>query len=285
MTPRPFMPTSLRRQRPLPWARRLGTGLLWLSAIGSAWAQSFEVAVSPSRYELSGKSQARIGQTLTLHNLGANASDVALRTLDWSYTESGQVSYHEELLEGSCRPWVALERKTLKLPARQAVSFRFQINVPADTPRRECRFMLAVEGIEPAYRALLEGGGLNLSLPVSGRIAVAVYLSVNGAQPELEIKALTVIELDGRRQPVVVVHNRGDAHGRLEGALEAVDATRQAFELQPEGTPILPGQTRTLPLSPRKEPHLPPPQVKMPFEVDGVLEWERGAFKIKATLS
>jgi hypothetical protein len=64
-----------------------------------------------------------------------------------------------------------------------------------------------------------------------------------------------------------------------------VDATRQAFELQPEGTPILPGQTRTLPLSPRKEPYRPPPQVQMPFEVDGILEWERGAFKIKATLS
>ena len=49
---------------------------------------------------------------------------------------------------------------------------------PADAPRSECRFMLAIEGVEPAQQAVIERGGASLSLPVNGRIAVAVYIGV-----------------------------------------------------------------------------------------------------------
>ena len=51
----------------------------------------------------------------------------------------------------------------------------------------------------------------------------------------------------------LTVSNTGDAHGRLEGSLDAVDNKGRRFELVPEGTPILPGQTRTLALMPKGE--------------------------------
>ncbi len=251
----------------------------------AAWSAPFEVAIAPSRFELQGRNTQRLGQSLEIHNIGNEATEVSIRTIDWAYSEQGNISYYDALQPGSCRPWVTLERRTLKVPARTKVYFRFQVDVPVDAQRAECRFMLAVEGIEPAYKAIIEGGGASLNLPVSGRIAVAVYVSVNAAQPKLEMKQVGMQDIAGKRTPVVTVTNTGDAHGRLDGAIEAVDAKGVAFELAPEGTPILPGQTRVLTLTSRlpglsNTAHQP----ALPIKAKGTLDWELGGFKIEAEL-
>lgn len=256
--------------------------LVALLVMAPAAAASFEVAISPSRFEISGKSAARVGQSLEIYNLGASTTEVSVRTIDWSYSPEGDITYHDELLPGSCRPWVTLERKTQRINARSKVAFRFQIDVPADAPRGECRFMLAVEGVEPAYKALLEGGSTSFNLPVSGRIAVAVYMAVNGAESKLELTEVAVKTINGKRTPVVSVTNSGDAHGRLEGSLESVDAKGLEFELTPETTPILPGQTRTLSLSPQGAPGQKPPEMVLPVKSKGSLDWEKGSFKVNA---
>lgn len=260
---------------------RFALVLAALAATGMrAQAQSFEVAVSPSRFELSGKAGARIGQSLNIHNLSSRPTEVALRTLDWTYSAEGQVSYHDELLPGSCRPWVTLERKTVRVPQQGRTAFRFQIDVPPDAKRSECRFMVAIEGVEPAYRAQLQGGGASLSLPISGRIAVAVYVMLDGAAPKLEVRQFGVKPVNGKPTPVITIENTGDAHGRVEGALEAVDATGKKYELLPEGTPIMPGQTRTLPFAARAEGGKDVPSVDLPVKAQGQLDWELGSFKV-----
>ena len=245
-------------------------------------AEGFEVAISPSRFELSGNGGQRIGQSITLHNLAAAEVVVSIRTLDWDYSPTGEITYFDELRPASCRPWVTLERREIKIPARSKRAFRFQLDVPAEAMRTECRFMLAFEGVEPAYKALFQGGGASLSLPVSGRIAVPVYLTVSGAEPKLELLKVETADIKGKRIPVVHVVNHGDAHGRLEGALSSRDAKDVVFELVPEGTPIMPGQTRMLMLMPQAERGQTPPSVVMPIKSQGLLEWERGAFKIDA---
>ena len=259
---------------------------LLASLVGApAQAQSsFEVGVSPSRFEVSGKSGGRVGQALTVFNLGSAPTEVAIRTLDWTFSEDGNIGYHDELLPGSCRPWVTLERRSIRVPAQGKASFRFQIDLPADAPRGECRFMLAVEGVEPAHRALIESGGASLSLPVSGRIAVVVYLAVNGAEPSLEVQQVGMKEIEGKRTPVVTVRNTGDAHGRLEGGLQSVDAKGVAFDLLPDNSPILPGQTRTLALAPGPgtQDNKPPPEPTWPVTSRGQLDWEKGSFKVNA---
>ncbi|MDB5780022.1 MAG: hypothetical protein JWP79_2071 [Polaromonas sp.] len=247
-----------------------------------AQAASFEVAIAPSRFEISGKSAQRVGQSLTIYNLGASASEVSVRTIDWTYSPDGQIGYVDELLPGSCRPWVTLERKALRIAANSKASFRFQIDVPDDAPRTECRFMLAIEGVEPATRALIQDGGASMSLPVSGRIAVAVYLAVNGAESKLEMKELAVRQVQGKPAPVVVVTNNGDAHGRLDGSLDAINGDRQEFELVPEGTPVMPGQTRTLALTVKREPGDKPVELVFPLKARGILDWEKGSFRVDA---
>jgi len=266
-------------------ARRPGlVSMLLAVALGAgpALAGPFEVAVAPSRFEISGRNTQRIGQSIDIHNVGSGATEVSVRTIDWTYSPEGVIAYTDELLPGSCRPWVTLERKIVKIPARGKAVFRFQVDVPVNAVRGECRFMLAIEGVEPAHKAVIEGGGASMSLPVSGRIAVAVYMAVNGAESKMEMSQVGVKEIGGKRTPVVTVTNRGDAHGRLDGSLDAVDAKGLKFELIPEGTPILPGQTRTLPLVARTEVGKKPPDVVWPLKATGTIDWEKGGFKVDA---
>lgn len=248
-----------------------------------ASAAPFEMAISPSRFELSGKGGTRIGQTLDLQNVGNQPTEVAVRTIDWSFSEDGAVSYHDALQPDSCRPWVTLERPRLRLAPREKRAYRFQIDVPSDAPRRECRFMLAVEGVEPAYQAAVQSPGVSLSLPVTGRIAVAVYLAVGGAVPRLSMLGIDMREQPGGRAPVVTVRNDGDAHGRLGGSLDAVDAGGRRLEWLPDSTPVLPGQTRRLALTPRDAGDakvLARPDY--PVRASGTLDWEDGSFRVEA---
>ncbi|MGN8083578.1 COG1470 family protein [Variovorax sp. 22077] len=258
--------------------------LALLAAAGMARAAPFELAVTPSRFELAGKAGARLGQSLDIHNLASAATEVTMRTIDWSYSAEGNIGYHDELLPGSCRPWVVLERRSLSVPARSKRSFRFQVEPPADAPRGECRFMIAIEGTEPAQQTVIRNGGASLSLPVTGRIAVAVYVMLDGAEPRLEIRQIASGEAGGARRAVVTVVNTGDAHGRLEGSLDATDSQGRAFELVPEGTPILPGQTRTLALVPKGENGQPAPQPAYPVKASGRLDWDKGSFKVDVEL-
>ncbi|WP_020395321.1 hypothetical protein [Thiolinea disciformis] len=246
-------------------------------------AAGFEIATAPSRFELTAKSGQRIGQSLEIQNIGRDANEIAIRTMDWTYSEDGRITYYDELLPDSCREWVTLERGLIKIPAKGKNNFRFQVDIPADVPRTECRFMIAIEGVEPAHRTLLQSAGANLSLPVTGRIAVAVYLSINGAEPELKIGQISVKTIKGQRLPVVTVTNSGDAHGRLEGTLEAIDAVGRPLQLSPEGTPILPKQTRSLALLPLGEQNGKAPPIHYPISSKGNLDWDKGSFKLNAT--
>ena len=251
-------------------------------AAAGAMAASFEIAASPSRFELSGKSNNRIGQTLDIHNVGNTATEVSVRTLDWTYSVDGAVNFVDELLPGSCRPWVTIERKIVKIAARSKAAFRFQIQVPPDAAKGECRFMLTIEGVEPAFKAQVEGGNASLSLPVTGRLAIAVYVGINGAEPKLDLVQLAVQTIKGKRSPIVTVTNKGDAHGRLEGSLEAVDSKGQKFELVPDGSPIMPGQTRDLPLVIKTDSGKADVEASYPIKSAGTLDWELGSFKVNA---
>lgn len=258
--------------------------LALLMACNCAASAPFELAVAPSRFELGGKPGTRLGQSLEIHNLASAPTEVAMRTIDWTYSDKGDITYHDELLPGSCRPWVLLERRSVVVAGRSKKSFRFQVEPPADAPRGECRFMIAIEGVEPAQQTMIRSGEANLSLPVTGRIAVAVYVMLDGAVPQLDIRQISLTEAAGTHRAFVSVSNTGDAHGRLEGSLDATDSKGRTFELVPEGTPIMPGQTRTLALMPKGEDGQAAPQPAYPVKARGTLDWEKGSFKINVEL-
>ena len=279
------MNTSFRQAPCRPWLAALTSLCLTLTAPPTlAQGATFEVAASPSRLELSANPGQRVGQSLRIFNVGNQVTSLSFRTMDWSLSEQGDLKFHDELLPGSCRPWVALERRTRQLGAKASEPYRFQVSVPADAPRGECRFMIAIEGVDPAQVAAINSGGASLNLPISGRIAITVYVAIGGARPKLELIGIGASSVRNERRPVITVRNTGDAHGRLDGSLTGRDADGKTIEFVPEGQPVLPGQTRTLALNINASGGAAAAAIKYPLKLNGTIDWDDGAFQVEASL-
>ena len=79
--------------------------------------------------------------------------------------------------------------------------------------------------------------------------------------------------------PFIVVHNSGNAHGRTTGFVDAVDANGKRFEFEITPLPILPGQTRRIPLFQPVIDEQEPQPFAPPLELKGTIEWDSGKEK------
>lgn len=247
----------------------LALALLVLCACARA---DFAVAVSPPRFELQGKPGEVLRQTMEVTNASSRAGTYRVRTADWTYAQDGTVDFLDDLAPGSCRPWVALERRELTVGSGRPYRFRFEVAPPPGTPPGECRFAIMFEGQEEKTSTG------SLTVPFNARVAVIVYVAVGGAQPQLAIVGSTVQVLNGQPTPALQVRNDGNAHGRLSGFLEGSDASATRLEFTPATSPILPGETRAIPLLPGR-PGDPDAAVtlRFPVTVKGRVDWGRNA--------
>lgn len=219
----------------------------------SVQAQSnggFSGGVTPARFELTGAAGDVIRQSLKIFNLGDRPQTFRLRTVDWNYSNAGEIAYFDELKTGSCRPWVRLEAHEVQVvpDPQHPRHFRFETHIPDSAPKAECRFAIMIESLGDPFSTEFNGGAI--SMPVTGRIAVIVYIGIGGVQADLRMEAITMHSVGERDLPVVTVRNVGDAHGRLDGDLTLKDAHGQRYSLSVATSPVLPGQTRTLKLTP-----------------------------------
>jgi P pilus assembly chaperone PapD len=231
----------------------------------------FAVAISPPRFELQGRPAQVLRQTMEITNAAPTSGNYRLRTADWVYAANGTVEFLDDISPGSCRPWVALERRELTVGPGRPYRFRFEVTPPADAPSGECRFAIMVEGQEETTTTG------PLTVPFNARMAVIVYVAVGGAQPQLAFTGETVIIVNGLPTPALQVRNEGNAHGRIAGFLQGADASGTKLEFTPATSPILPGETRTIPLLPAR-PGDPDAQVvlRYPVTVKGRIEWGKG---------
>jgi hypothetical protein len=235
-----------------------------------AFAQGFAAVVSPPRFELSVKPGERLRDVVEISNASAQPATYHVRTGDWTLAPDAGVTFSETLGAGSCRPWVAIERREIVVPAGGRYRYRFEVQPPANAPPGECRFALLIEGDEQPIRT---ASGLNV--PVSGRIGVIVYVAVGQAAPDLQIVSTTTGEVDGHLVPILNVRNTGNAHGRLAGFLSGVDAKGRSLDFAPSTLPILPGETRAIALVAGTAPDTIT-DVAYPVRVRGILEWGAG---------
>jgi fimbrial chaperone protein len=240
-------------------------------------AGGFSVLVAPPRYELKAKPGDIVRETLGINNPGNQPVTFLMRTADWDLTEDGAATFHAATLQpGSCRPWIRIERHEIRLPAQGKKRYRFEIHVPDDAVAGECRSALLVEA-PPEDVVDARAGSLNL--PVKGRIAVIIYLSIGNAAPELKLKNTLLAEYNGLQTPFLEIHNNGNAHGRTAGFVDAVDANGKRFEFEITPLPILPGQTRRVPLYQPVFDEQAPPPFTPPLQLKGTIEWEGGREK------
>ncbi len=233
----------------------------------TAGAQGFAAVVSPPRFEIATRPGEVSRQVVEITNADSRPATYRIRTADWTIAADGSVTFAEDLTPGSCRPWVAIEQREIKLPGGGRYRFRFEVQPPAGEPAGECRFALLIEGEEQAVRT---AGGLDV--PVAGRIGVIVYASVGGTLPDLHITSASVEEVNGRSMPVLRVANTGNAHGRLSGYLDGVDASGRRLEFTPSTLPILPGETRAIPLT-ASVGDTEVADIAYPVRIRGELEW------------
>jgi len=232
-----------------------------------AYADGFAALVSPPRFELSGKSGGTVRQVFELTNRSGAAARFRIHTADFTLGADYGVTFHDELQADSCRPWVAIERPLVSLPAGSTVRYRFEVQVPKDAPAGECRFAIMVEADEPS---LARAG--QVQLPIVGRIGVIVYVIVGDAAPKIEVFGPEVVSLNGQQVPALRVHNAGNAHTRMSGFLSGVDAEGKKYDFTPMELPILPDEVREVFLTPSINGN-PSPTLTFPVTVQGTLEW------------
>ena len=244
-------------------------GMLLLAGLSPfmAQAQGFSALISPPRVETALKPAQTTRQVLEITQVGPLPGRFRIYTNDWRINDTGGVDFFEELQPGSCRPWVALERRELTIAGNGKLRFRFEITPPADAPQVECRFAVMFEGLDTATAS---SGGL--SFPVSGRIGVIVYAGMVGTQAVLEVTGQR-ISIDAAKLPTLDVRNTGNAHGRVTGLLSGTDAKGIKLEFTPATLPVLAGETRAIALTANLEGGAPVAQISYPVTVKGALEW------------
>ena len=229
--------------------------------------QGFAALVAPPRFELRAKSGDRLREVIEISNASPQPARMRVKTADWILDTDYSVSFNESLQPGTCRPWVAIERREIMIPAGGRYRFRFEVSPPADAPAGECRFALLIEGDDQEVKT-----ASGLSFPVSGRIGVIVYVALGGAAPKLEVVEARVAIVDEARVPLLLVKNTGNAHGRIAGFLSGRDAQGRDLDFTPSTFPILPGETRPVALkaSIGKDGAV---KVAYPITIRGALEW------------
>lgn len=232
-----------------------------------AQAQGFSALISPPRIETAIKPAQTTRQVLEVTQVGPLPGRFRIYTNDWRINDSGGVDFFEELQPGSCRPWVALERREMTIAGNGKLRFRFEITPPADAPLVECRFAVMFEGLDTATAS-----SGSLSFPVSGRIGVIVYAGMVGTQAVLEVTGQRV-STDAAKLPTLDVRNTGSAHARLTGLLNGTDGRGIKLEFTPATLPVLAGETRAIALMANLEGGAAVAQINYPVTVKGALEW------------
>lgn len=255
----------------------LAFGLAGLSI--HAFAQGFAAYVTPPRIEAAVQPGQTVRQVIEIQHAGRSRGNYRFYTNDWSFNPDRSVQFENALAPDSCRPWVAIERRELSLESGSRYRYRIEIAPPAATAPRECRFALMIEGLDPA---LVESG---VSIPVSGRIGVIVYVAVGDVRPLLVLERADIQRSGDRPQIELTVRNEGTAHGRLEGFVTGRDADGRRTEFSPADTPILPGETRRIALLPLAEDGQTAVQLRLPMRVQGRLEWAGGQLPIDLSLA
>jgi hypothetical protein len=269
------------------WRQLFGAAALGLAAAiaalggtAPARAQGFAAAATPPRFEFAAAPGTTQRQVLEITHVGTGVGRYKVYTADWQLADDGSVSFFETLQPGSCRPWVAIERRSVELAGGSRMRYRFEVAPPADAASGECRFALMIESEPEAISAQ------QANVPMSGRIAVVVYVRVGEARPRVSVVETAVREVDGRAVPAVRLRNEGNATARPGGFVSARDAQGGFVDLAPESAPVLPGVTRWIALVPTPAPDRPPaaaaaaasaaartvPALRWPLEVEGTLE-------------
>lgn len=262
-------------------ARPAAWGLLFFFLCPHAMAGSFGAGISPSKFELRAKPGQVLRDTITVLNPGEDASDYQFRTADWRLDDSRNVKFFEdELLEDSCRPWVRLERKTVRIRASGQKNYRFEVHVPENALPGLCRFAILIEPGETVTTRVGIDGEINI--PIIGRYAVITYVTIGEAQANIDYLGIGQRTVNGQRLPTLKFRNRGNTYDRAFGEVTAFNSDGRRVPLIASTFPVLPGRTEEILLSPASPaPGVGAERLAYPVRLKGQIEIGGGTVSIE----
>jgi hypothetical protein len=247
-----------------------------------AFAAGFAAGISPSKFELRASPGDIVRDTITILNPADEPGDYLLRTADWRLNDASGIEFIEDTLaEGSCRPWVKLERRTLQVRAGGQRTYRFEVHVPEDALPGLCRFAILIEPAEPVRAELGDSG---VSFPIVGRFAVITYVTIGDAQATIEYLGMGATLVKEQALPTLTLRNVGNTYDRAFGQVTATDREDQRVALIPSDFPVLPGRTESILLSPEMQPDRPSDvRFSYPLTLEGRIEIGGETIRIEET--
>jgi hypothetical protein len=247
-----------------------------------ASAATFSARISPPNFELRADPGDVLRRTISIGNADIESAHYQIRTADWTLNEQGGVIIapaDQPLPASSCRSWTRIERRSLRLPPGGTKRYRFEVHVPDDAKDGQCRFAIV---ISPAPETLDTMAFGNFKIPVSGSIAVIVYVTVGEAKPQLEFRGVHRKRGNDNSVPVVRFANTGNAHARPFGSVMARDAAGKRAELVVLPFPILPNRTWDIELitDPETSGIQSIKALTFPLQLKGLIEWDGGTYQI-----
>jgi hypothetical protein len=243
---------------------------VWLAP--QALGATLGAGVSPSKFELRAKPGQVVRDTLTVLNASEDPSEFQFRTVDWRLNDNNGVDYiDEELPDGSCRPWVRLERKAVMIRPGSEKKYRFEVHVPEDAPAGLCRFAIMIEPSDKLVSSLGNDG--QIRFPIVGRYAVITYVTVGDAKAEIDYLGMGETLISDQRLPTLKLYNQGNSYDRAFGEVVATDPEGQKIVLIASSFPVLPGRTEEIALAPvAPEPGKQPIAFGYPLKLKGKVE-------------
>ena len=176
-------------------------------------------------------------------------ADVARRTTGCARptgrsTQTPSCKLSDALAAGSCRPWVAIERREITVLGGGRYRYRFEIDAAGRMPLANA-----------ASRSCSRGGGDGAGRSErqhscerpDRRDRVRDAWRRRAATRDRALRQSRSAKAGRFRSSTCATPGR--AHGRLEGFLEGTDARGRRIEFTPAGLPILPGETREIALN------------------------------------
>jgi hypothetical protein len=219
--------------------------LSFLALPFSAYA-GFSLGISPVRWEAAGKPGETVRNVVKLRSGAAAKQEVKVTVCDWTLTEDGTPVFDKAgSIADSAAAWVRLEPAQLSVYPRQEKMVRVSVEIPSTVSPGSYRAALLFE--PPAVDQ--KGGEGAANVFIRGRLAFPIYVTVGDARPDGEILATAWHEVPGRGLTLALrVRNGGNAHLRTGGFFSARLQSKSTFEGIVAEVPILPGQTRWVPM-------------------------------------
>lgn len=218
--------------------------------------------VTTIRFDLKVKPGGQTTEIIQVRNNSPKPIRLKVYAENWYLAEDGTRNFvGNQPVSFSCRDWIKVNPFDFRLQPEDLKTVRFTVTVPSGTEPGGYHAAISFEQIPESPVS-----GIN-QVALSGKIVVAIYISVGKVQPEGTLEDL-VFESSGSGQLIKLkLINSGRTHFRLKGQIQIrTEEGKELARVDIPDEPVLPDSQRWLSL--RLKENLPPGRYEAEARLD-----------------